>query len=260
MASAGRVVARTALRLWLPAAVVIGWWFWSAHSRSLYFPPLQTILSTFRHDWLFRLVAKDVIPSVRDFLAGFGLAVIGGISLGTAVALVRGLRRALEPLLHFLRSLPPPALLPFGLVILGLGSSMKIGVIAAGALWPTLVNTIDGVAGVDPSLKDLSAAYRLGPWRTLRHVVLPAASPFIFAGIRTTLQISIILIVVSEMVASTGGIGYYVLESQQSFAVAQTWAGTLLLGLLGLLANAVFVVVEAWALRWHAGLRTGVEG
>jgi ABC-type nitrate/sulfonate/bicarbonate transport system permease component len=127
---------------------------------------------------------------------------------------------------------------------------MKITIIAFGAMWPTLLNTIDGVRGVAPELRLVATAYRFTRWERIRYVTLPAAGPQIAAGLRTTLQISIILIVVSEMVASTGGIGYYVLLSQQTFAVPETWAGTILLGLIGFLCNALFAVAERHVLQW----------
>ena len=101
----------------------------------------------------------------------------------------------------------------------------------------------------------MSRSYKLTLRQRVRYVILPNAGPQIFAGLRTTLQMAIILIVVSEMVASTNGIGYYVLNSQQTFAVAETWAGTLILGLLGYLANLVFIRLERYVLRWQTGLR-----
>ncbi len=250
-----RLAVTVAVRLWLPAAVVAAWWGFSAHSSSVYFPPLQTILVTFQHDWLFRLARRDLVPSVQDFIIGFLLAVVAGLIAGIAIAQSRWLRRAVLPYVHFLRSIPPPALLPFALVVIGVGTSMKVSVIALGAVWPTMLNTVDGIKGIEPRLSDVAAVYRLPRRYRLRYVTLPAASPQIFAGMRTTLQISIILIVVSEMVASTGGIGFYVLQSEQSFSVAQTWAGTILLGLLGYLANAAFSTVESRALRWQTDQR-----
>lgn len=260
MALGRRLLTGFALRLWLPTGLLAAWWVLSSHSHSLYFPPLRTIAATFRRDWLFKLVPIDLFPSVRDFAAGFAAAVVGGVAGGTAVASIPWLRRAVGPFVHFLRSIPPPALLPFGLVLLGLGAPMKVGVIAVGAVWPTLLNTVDGIDGIEPILAEVAATCHLSRSDRLRYVVLPAAGPQIFAGMRTTLQISIILIVVSEMVASTGGVGFYVLQSEQSFSVAQTWAGTVLLGLLGYLANAGFLAIEHRALRWQIGQRTSRQG
>jgi ABC-type nitrate/sulfonate/bicarbonate transport system permease component len=165
------------------------------------------------------------------------------------------LRAFFAPIINFFRSLPSPALIPIVLAIFGLGNSMSIALIAIGAVWPTLLNTIDGVRSVDTQLRDMSRSYRLSRSQVITQVVLPSAGPQIVAGYRISLQISIILIVVSEMVGATRGLGYFVLESQQLFQVAQTWAGTIMLGLLGYLLTSVFVIVERRVLRWQIRMR-----
>jgi ABC-type nitrate/sulfonate/bicarbonate transport system permease component len=85
--------------------------------------------------------------------------------------------------------------------------------------------------------------------------VLPAAGPQIFAGMRTSLSLAVILMVISEMVASTNGIGFFVLQSQRSFAIPEMWSGILLLGILGYLLNLAFALVERRVLDWHRGAR-----
>jgi sulfonate transport system permease protein len=243
------------LRSWLPVALVVLWWVASAGSTSLYFPSLSTILETLRTDWLGAGLTGHLLPSLGKFLAGFLIAAAGGIVFGLLIGMSGTLAAAVEPIVQFLRSLPPPVLLPIGILVFGIGAPMNIAIIAFGAVWPTLLNTIDGVRSLDSQVRDMSRSYRLTTPQRVRYVVLPNAGPQIFAGLRTTLQISIILIVVSEMVASVNGIGYYLLNSQQTFAVAQTWAGTLLLGILGYLANLIFLRIEARVLRWHSGMR-----
>jgi len=243
------------VRSWLPVLLLVIWATASAGSTSLYFPSMATILQTLQQDWLGPGFVEHLVPSVLKFLAGFLLAGVLGIGLGLVIGMFPLLRAATEPVIQFLRSLPPPVLLPIGLLVFGIGPSMNIAIIVVGAIWPTLLNTIDGVRSLDPQLGEMSRSYKLTPGQRVRFVILPNAGPQIFAGLRTTLQMSIILIVVSEMVASTNGIGYYVLNSQQTFAVAETWAGTLILGLLGYLANLLFIRLERYVLRWQSGLR-----
>ena len=90
--------------------------------------------------------------------------------------------------------------------------------------------------------------------------MLPAAGPQIFAGMRTSLSLALILMVISEMVASTNGIGFFVLQSQRSFAIPEMWAGILLLGLLGYALNLIFLLVERRVLAWHRGARASALG
>jgi ABC-type nitrate/sulfonate/bicarbonate transport system permease component len=245
----------TALEVAVPLALLAIWAAWSAGSGTYYFPPLTDILRTFADTWLFERVGSDVVPSLVRLGLGYAIACTTAVALGLALGLSRPLRRALDPTVQFLRSIPPPALLPFGILVLGVGTSMKVFIIAFVCLWPVLLNTIDGVAGVDPTLRETARVYGIGGRDRVLRVTLPAAAPQIFAGMRTSLSLALILMVISEMVASTNGIGYFVLQSQRSFAIPEMWSGILLLGILGYALNAVFVLVERRVLRWHRGAR-----
>jgi len=181
------------------------------------------------------------------------VAVLVGIPLG----LSRTARRAASPIVEFLRAIPPPALLPPAIVVIGVGNAMKVLIIAFVCLWPVLLNTIDGITGIDPTLNDTARVYGVRGADRLRRIVLPAAAPQIFAGMRTSLSLAVILIVISEMVASTYGIGFFVLQSQRSFAIAEMWSGILVLGILGYLLNLLFALAEGRVLAWHRGARRG---
>jgi ABC-type nitrate/sulfonate/bicarbonate transport system permease component len=177
------------------------------------------------------------------------------VAIGTALGTSRTLRRAVSPIVEFLRSIPPPALLPFAIVVIGVGDDMKIFIIAFVCIWPVLLNTIDGINGSDPTLRDIARVYGVSGRDRLLRMTLPAASPQIFAGMRLSLSLAVILMVISEMVASTNGIGFFVLQSQRSFAIPEMWSGILLLGILGYLLNLIFVIVERRVLAWHRGAK-----
>ncbi len=246
-----RISARIANSLWLPALLMLLWLVVSAHSSSIYFPPLTNILSQFRKDWIFANIGKDVVPSVRNLLLGFILASISGVVLGLVIGLLPTLGKAVSPVIHFLRAIPPPILLPLAAVLLGLGTSMKVVMIAFGGVWPTLISTIDATLSVDPVVLDTARAYHIPLWTRLRRIVLPQASPRIAAGLRTSLQLCIFMVVVSEMFASKGGLGFFVLDAEQTFAIKQLWSGILMLGLLGIVANSAFSFFESRILRWY---------
>ncbi|QVQ51211.1 ABC transporter permease subunit [Spiractinospora alimapuensis] len=233
----------------------------SSGSTPVYLPPLQVITESLVNEWIIDRFVSDLLPSVGKFLAGFAIASILGVGGGIVLGMNRTARALLAPLVLFLRSVPGPVLVPFGILFIGIGAPMNIFIIVLGAVWPTLLSTTDGVRGLDSQLEDVTRSYRLTFFQQLVFVVLPSASPQIFAGLRTSLQLSIILIVVAEMVGSTNGIGYYILLSQQTFEVADTWAGTLLLGALGYLASLLFLRVERRALAWQHGMHaaTGKE-
>jgi ABC-type nitrate/sulfonate/bicarbonate transport system permease component len=254
-----RRAALVGIEIAVPVAVIAVIWFWSSGSSVYYFPPLKDVLSTFRDTWLFSRVGSDVVPSLVRLFIGYFIAVAIGVGGGIALGLSPVLRRISAPIVEFLRAVPAPALLPFALLVLGVGNGSKIFVIAFVCLWPILLNAVDGVSGVDPTLVDTGRVYRIAASDRLRHVVLPAAAPQIFAGMRTSLSLALILMVISEMVASSNGIGYFVLQSQRSFAIPEMWSGIILLGLLGYAFNAVFLLVERRALAWHRGARAGSE-
>lgn len=253
--AAGTSIRLFLLRAWLPVSVLVLWWVLSTGSESLYFPPLVTILDTLWADWTGPGLMEHLVPSLGKFLAGFLIASLTGVTIGLLIGMSAILSALVEPIVQFLRSLPPPVLLPIGILVFGVGATMNVAIIAFGAVWPTLLNTIDGTRSVDFQVREMARSYRLTLSQRVLQVILPAAGPQIFAGLRTTLQISIILIVVSEMVASVNGIGYYLLNSQQTFAVAETWAGTLLLGIIGYVVNLIFLRLERRVLRWHAGMQ-----
>jgi ABC-type nitrate/sulfonate/bicarbonate transport system permease component len=161
----------------------------------------------------------------------------------------RWVRAAVEPLVHFLRALPAPALLPFAIIAFGIGSAMKIWVIAFTAFFPILLNTIDGVRGRDPMTMEVARAYRIPRALRFTSIVLPAALPQIFAGMRTSLSLALILMVISELVGSTEGFGYLLNSSSSDLPLV--WGLIVLLGLLGVLFNAAFLALERRLLHWR---------
>ena len=243
----------TVLEVLVPVALLGLWAAWSAGSETFYYPPLTEIFETFGETWVFERVGSDVVPSLLRLAAGYALAVAVAILAGIPLGLNATARRAAAPIVEFLRAIPPPALLPLAIVVIGVGNSMKVLIIAFVCLWPVLLNTIDGIRGIDPTLTETTRVFGVRGLTRLRLVVLPAAGPQIFAGMRTSLSLAVIMMVISEMVASTNGIGFFVLQSQRSFAIPEMWSGILLLGILGYLLNVLFALVERRVLAWHRG-------
>ena len=194
-----------------------------------------------------------IAPSLIRLLAGWGGAVVVGVAIGTTLGLSSAARDYTGPAIHFLRAIPPPALLPLFIVLLGIGDGMKAAIIGFGAVWPILLNTADGVASVDPLQRETARAYRVRARDELLRIVLPAAAPRIFAGLRISLSIAVILMVISEMVATVDGLGFALVQAQRSFRSLDVWAAILVLGIIGFTLNAALAVVEGRALRWHRG-------
>jgi ABC-type nitrate/sulfonate/bicarbonate transport system permease component len=250
---------RTLVLLGLPAVLFALWWIASDSSTSFYLPPLRTVLAAFAPTWGPRL-ASDVVPSLTRLLAGYAGAVVVGLGLGVPLGARPRLRAVFEPVLELFRAIPPPALVPIFMLLFGIGTPMKLLVIISGAVWPILLNTIEGVRAVDDVLADTCRCYGITGAMRLRVLVLRAASPQIVTGMRQALSIAIILMVISEMFASSSGLGFAIVDFQRGFSIPQMWSGILLLGLIGVGLSLVFRVFEARALRWYHELRRPQRG
>lgn len=235
----------------VPIILVTAWWVLSADSTSIFYPALSKIWDTFRHFWFGSRIGSDIVPSLARMFAGLALAIVLGISVGVVMGKVERVRVALNPTMQFLRCVPAVALVPVSMALLGLGDLPKVLLIAFVSLFPILLNSIDGVRGADPAMNQVALSYRLTSAQRIRFVTLPAAAPQIFAGVRVALGLSFIMMVVSEMVAATNGIGFQTLSAQQSIQVPQMWSGMLLLGILGAAVNQLFEIAERRVLHWH---------
>ncbi|MCW2136193.1 ABC transporter permease [Actinoplanes cyaneus] len=197
----------------------------------------------------------DVLPSAGRALAGFAIGVTLGALLGVTIGWLRGLEPWVRPALEFLRAVPPPAVLPVAVLALGATSGMRITVIAAAAMWPVLIAGVDATRAVEPGYLDVARISHARPVS----VILPAVLPALIAGARIALGIALIMMVISEMTAATSGLGYLILQAQRTYAIAQMYAGIIVLGLLGWLVTAVFSLVERHVLSWYEDQK-GIAG
>ena len=267
----GRVleVARElAVRYGLGIAIIAVWEYATRQAGSLFFPPPSEIIRRTAELWLSgppqRLflgdgVFRDVGPSLARLLGGWALAVTAGVPLGVLIGRSRTLGQYIDAPLQFLRALPSPALIPVFIILLGTESVMRVALIAFGSVWPILLNTVEGTRTVDPVQVDTARSFRLPTHARLLRVDLPAASPKILAGMRVSLAIAVILMVVSELVASTNGVGHMIQNAQLTWLITDMWCGIVLLALIGFALNWLFVKLEDRLLGWHRGARGRAE-
>ncbi len=231
---------------------------WEAASRagivnSIYVPPITKIAGELARLIANGELAKHLGGSALRFFLGFGAATVLGLAVGLAMGYFRAGYLLLEPLIELLRPLPPPAIIPIAILFLGIENQMKIFVITFACFFPIVVNTVQGVAGIDRVLIDTARTFGLTTREILWKIVLPSASPNIVAGMRISLAIALILTVISEMVASNDGIGFFILDTERAFRIADMYAGIFTLMVVGYLINRLFVAVEARALAWYFG-------
>lgn len=243
------------------AGLVIVWEIVARVIESVYFPPMSQIFQALFENYLTPsatnalfmpdAVGEQLIPSLGRLAIGYGVAVGIAVLLGVFIGLAPKVEDYLDPVLQFLRAIPPPAVIPIFLIFLGIGDSMKILMIVFAAIWPVLINTIDGVRQVPQQLIETAHVYGASGRRRAVEVIMPAAAPRIFAGMRIALSIAIVVMVLSEMVAATNGLGYSILFAQRTFRMTDMWAGIILLGAIGYLLNLALSLVENRVLAWH---------
>ena len=235
------------------ALLLVLWELFARQAQSFYLPPLSTIAATFYQDWVSPLFLEHAVPSLRRMFVGYLIAAVLGVTIGVLTGSSRTLFETLDPFFEFLRAIPPPIIIPVGLLLFGIGDTMKIVVIVFGVFWPILLNSVDGARSVSQERLDTAKNFGLGRLETMRRVVFPSALPMIFAGLRVGLSLALIMIVISEMIGSTNGLGYYILDAQRTFAIPQMFAGIFLLGILGYALNSLFLMLEGKFLSWHYG-------
>ncbi len=193
--------------------------------------------------------------TIEHMIAGWLIASAVGVVLGALIGSSATARAFIGPSLEFLRPLPASAVIPVAIAIFGLSSAMALGVIGFGAVWPMLLATMHGFGAVEPRLKEVARVLGLNGWETAIKISLPSAAPDILAGLRLGLTVALILAVVCEMIAGLDGLGQWVLLAARAYRSADLFAGVILLGAIGLVANGVLSLVEARALRWRAHRR-----
>jgi NitT/TauT family transport system permease protein len=210
----------------------VNWWVWALSGELI----VDTLTSLYR--------------VVVGFAIGGGLA----LPLGLAMGAIPAVYAWLNPLVQILRPIPPIAYIPLAILWFGLGNPPAVFLIALGAFFPVLMNTIAGVRQVDGIY--LRAARSLGAGRgtVFLRVILPAAVPYILSGVRIGIGTAFIVVIVSEMIAVNNGLGFRILEAREYFWSDKIIAGMITIGMLGLAIDIGMNRLNNYLLRWHRGL------
>jgi ABC-type nitrate/sulfonate/bicarbonate transport system permease component len=260
----GKQVGRGAsavVRRWLLFVVLVGVWEVATRlSGSPFFPPPSKIglaaadlwfTGPAGHLFLTDAVFDYVFPSLGRTLGGWAVSGIIAIALGVLIGRSRVVMEFVNPLFTFFRSIPPPLLIPVFITLFGLGPGMQTGSIIFGAVWPVLLNAVDGARSVDQVKLETARSLRTPRAYWIGMVVLPAAAPKIFAGLRLSLSIALLLMVISEFQGYSLGMGRALINAQLDFNLPAMWAWIVLLGVLGYLFNSVFLAAERRVLAWQ---------
>ncbi len=246
--------ARRTLATLYPLAVLAV--IWEVLSRSGWvsprlMPPLEKIFSALLADLANGELIFHTGVSFTRALSGFGLAVVVGIVLGVLMARVRWFEWMFEPIFAFGYPVPKIALYPVFILLLGFGSSSKIALIALECTFPIAVNTYFGIRAVSARLVWSAQNMGAGSARIFFKVLLPAALPSIMSGLRVALPLSMVIVVITEMIGESSGLGYYITYASASFMYASSYAGVIAIALVGFIMDRALVLIRDRLLFWE---------
>jgi NitT/TauT family transport system permease protein len=178
------------------------------------------------------------------------LALTVGIPVGILLGWFARFEELADPVFQVCRNTSVLAMFPIFILVFGLGEASKIAIIFWGSIWPTFLNTISGVKGIDPQL--IRAARSMGVARLwlFWKVVLPAILPSLLTGVRLSAGIAIIILVAAEMVGAQSGLGFLIFYSEQKYEIPNMYAGIVTISLLGVLVNYMLIRCEQHFTRW----------
>ncbi|MCK1540957.1 ABC transporter permease [Bradyrhizobium sp. 179] len=235
--------------------LLLGLWELAAHFGLLdvrFFPPPSAIVHQFGALIASGELGTNVMASLKRLGLGMLLGGIPALFLGLAMGVSRPLRAAIDPLISATYPIPKSAILPLVLLIFGLGEMSKVVMVALGAFYPIIINTVVGVANIDKIYLDVGHNYRANRWQVFRTIAFPGALPSIMAGVKLAVGMGLILIAISEMVAANDGIGYMIWNAWQVLTVDTMYVGLLVIAVLGFLFSIVLDEIEHRLIPWKA--------
>jgi ABC-type nitrate/sulfonate/bicarbonate transport system permease component len=246
------LLARRLRGLLLIAALLALWevsarFGWVSSSN---WPPFSGVVLALAKGWTSGELPMLIASTLRRVALGYVLGCTAGIVLGALLGIDRWARYALKPIIEVLRPIPAPAIVPMLILFLGVDDLLKVVVVALACFFPVFLNTLSGVAGVDAVLIETARTFRISRFRTLKSVILPAATPTIAAGMRIAIGNALVVTVISEMIAGSTGLGYYIVQMQYALRPEPMYAAIISLSAMGYLLNRAFVALDRRWLPW----------
>ena len=214
-------------------------------------PPFTDVLRACAHGILDGELVRVVASTLYRVAVGYVMGVLAGTLVGFAFSSVAWIDRLFGLAVELLRPIPIPAAIPPLVLFLGVDDPMKITVIAVTVFFPVLINTVQGVRSIEPTLLAVARTFQLGRIKTMISVVLPATMPFLLAGMRISLALALIAAVVAEMIAGDSGIGHYLVLMQYATRPSDMYAAIIVLSAVGYLLNGGMRRLESTLLSWQ---------
>jgi NitT/TauT family transport system permease protein len=225
---------------------------WSAGRISpLFFTGPSTVAARFWEEWTRGRLKQDLAYSGTNFAIGVGLAIAAGVALGVIIGWYRRLAMVFEPFVNALYATPRVALIPLILIWFGIGMWSKVFIVFINAFFPVLINTIGGIRATDADLLRAARAFCASDWQIFKTVAIPGAVPFILTGVRQSVALGLIGVVVGEMFGGSQGIGYMVNYGGQTFQTDTVFMGVVIIALSGIVLTWLAERLEKRFSRWR---------
>jgi sulfonate transport system permease protein len=202
-------------------------------------------------------LAENLIVSLRQVAIGAALGIGTGLVLGIAVGLWRPVEEALDSTLQMIRTIPFLVTLPLFVLWFGVDELPKVLIIAIGTALPMYLNTMSGVRSVDPRLVEMADRFGLGRFQLIGTVILPGAMPSVLTGLRYSLGISWLALIVAEQINAQQGLGFLISNAQALFQTKIIMVVVVVYAALGLFTDLVVRQIESRVLSWRSGTRSG---
>jgi NitT/TauT family transport system permease protein len=215
-----------------------------------FFPAPSTIIAALIElTWSGELI-EHVLISLQRIGLGFLFGGIPAVIIGISMGISRSVRALIDPLISATFPIPKSAILPFILLIFGLGEMSKVVMVAIGVFFPIAINSTAGVLQINQIYLDVGKSFKASKWDTFWTIALPGALPFIMTGVKLGAGIALILIAVTEMVGAKSGIGYMIWSAWEIFAVPKMYVGLFTIALIGFAVTFLLREIERWVIRW----------
>jgi NitT/TauT family transport system permease protein len=228
---------------------------WEVCSRlnvidNIFIPPFSKICASLWRLALSGELAYHARISLWRAMTGLGLGIALAIPLGLLVGEISAIERFLDPILQTFRQTSTLALVPVFILLLGLGETSKVAMIFWGVSWPILLNTISGVKSVDPLFIKAAKSMNESMFGILFKIILPAALPHIFTGIRLGATSSVMLLIIAEMVGASAGLGFLIYDFQVKYQIPEMFSIIAVFSILGLFLNYALTTAERKIIKW----------
>lgn len=233
--------------------IAIIWSIWGTNSQTntLIMPSLGDVIQTFGNDIADGSLLAAIGISLKRVLTGYVVSAVLGIGLGIVIGLSKHMQRLTNLIIQIIRPIPPIAWIPLVILWMGIGEGSKVFLIFLGGFFPVLINVTDGIRYTDKKLTEVAAVMETPRKKYITQLVIPAAMPSIFTGLKVSLGSCWTCVVAAELVASTSGIGYMISNARNFGQMDVVIVGMLSIGIVGKIMDVILNIIGKHILAWN---------